>query len=574
MKRFSGFLLVYLFLFSGFSFGQEKQKSISQAPKTDPFQISRGKLFSASTSTEKSKKTPSTTSEANQYKITNDFKEALEIIKKNHVEGERADINELTKSSINGMLSTLDPHSNYFDATEYSELLSDQRSEYYGIGATIANYETNGKVETYVVATFPDSPAFQSGLRFGDKILAVDNEPTGGKDSLFVRDKVRGKIGTTVRLKVERADSGKIETVAIRRNRVAQPSIPDAYILRRNIGYVDLSSGFNYTTTDELNVALTELKKQGMNSLILDLRNNPGGILEQAVRVAEKFLPRGQTIVSQRGRFVIDNRRWTSKNRNPEHFPLVVLVDGESASASEIVAGALQDYDRALIVGEKTFGKGLVQSVLDLPYGAGLTLTTAKYYTPSGRSIQRDYSNGNLYDYYQHKINLTDEQKQNYSKKTISGRKVYGGDGITPDEIVKSPQITTFQNKLFDSIFFFSRKLSAGNIKGLENYKIPIQLNFGHRVTPDEFPITKEVFEAYKNFVKTETKLAATSEQLEAEENFIMERIRYNLVSARYGNVTAQQVLIENDPQIQKAVEELPRAKDLALSSRKFLSNK
>ena len=169
---------------------------------------------------------------------------------------------------------------------------------------------------------------------------------------------MRGKKGTIARLTIERAANGKLETVEIRRNRVPQPSIPDAYMIRQGIGYVDMSEGFNYTTLDELNVALTELHKQGMTSLILDLRENPGGILDQAVGVAEKFLPAGSTIVTQRGRFKIDSRIWTSKNPKPENLPLVVLVNEGSASASEIVAGAMQDYDRALIIGEKTFGKG------------------------------------------------------------------------------------------------------------------------------------------------------------------------------------------------------------------------
>lgn len=571
MRRLFVSTLLCLTLLSNSSLGQNKQKTILQAPKSDPFSISRGRSFSASKSTS-SENVPQYQKQSTQDAITSDFKEALEIITKNHVDGKNADLNEITKASISSMLSSLDPHSNYFDATEYSDLLSEQRSEYFGIGATIANFESNGIFNTYITATFPDSPAFQSGLRFGDKILTVNNEEMSGRTSLFVRDTVRGRKGTIVRMKIERADTGKIETVVLRRNRVAQPSIPDAYMLRRNIGYIDLSDGFNYTTDDELKVAIEELKKQGMNSLILDLRNNPGGILEQAVRVAEKFLPRGKTIVTQRGRFVIDNRKWSSRNKYPENFPLVVLVNDESASASEIVAGALQDYDRALIVGVKTFGKGLVQSVLDLPGGAGLTLTTAKYYTPSGRLIQRDYSDGNLYDYYQHKISLTDEQKNDKLKKTVSGRNVYGGDGITPDEIVELPRITRFQNKLIDPIFLFSRDLASGKFIGLESYKINGQIDFGHRILPNEFPVTKEVFQAFRDFMAKQTNLKVSNTQIDNEARFISERIRYNLVSAKYGNVTAQQVLVEQDPQVMKAIQALPHAKQLAQSAQKFIN--
>ena len=317
---------------------------------------------------------------------------------------------------------------------------NDQRSEYFGIGSTISNYRDNSTYETFVISTFPDSPAARAGLRYGDKFIAVDGVKVSGKSSSYVRDLVRGKRGTTVRLTIERFDTRKIETIDLKRNRVPSPSIPDAYLLRQNIGYIDLSEGFNYTTVDEFNAVLSELKSQGMTSLILDLRDNPGGVLEQSVRLAEKFIPRGQTIVSQRGRFAIDNRVWKSENRNPENFPLVVLVNENSASASEIVAGALQDYDRALIVGENTFGKGLVQSVINLPYNSGLTLTTARYYTPSGRSIQRDYQNGSLYDYYIHKNQNLPDDKLLKPAKTITGRTIYGGNGITPDEVEKSVQ--------------------------------------------------------------------------------------------------------------------------------------
>lgn len=336
-------------------------------------------------------------------------------------------------------------------------------------------------------------------MRFGDKIIAVDGAAVSGAPSAVVRDKVRGKKGTLVRLTVERADTLKTEIVEIRRNRVPQPSIPDAYLLRQGVGYVDLTEGFNYTTVEELNHALDDLRGRGMTSLILDLRGNPGGILEQAVRVAEKFLPPGNTIVTQRGRFPIDNRTWKSTNKAAESFPLVVLVNDGSASASEIVAGALQDYDRALIVGENTFGKGLVQSVINLPNGSGLTLTTAKYYTPSGRSIQRDYSSGSLYDYYNHKTVLTEKEKSVRAGVTVTGRQIFGGDGITPDEIVKNHALNQTQIALADPIFFFARETASGRVRNYENYKISGQIQFGHRVRPSDYPIGDEFFAAFKN---------------------------------------------------------------------------
>ena len=533
-------------------------QDVSQLPPIEPFKISKGSSFSAST-------TRPIQTVGSENKISTDYQEALKVIRENYVNGNRIDYSEVTKTAIDTMLKTLDPHSNYFDTNEYADLLNDQRSEYYGIGATIANYVKNGAAETFIISTFPGSPALQSNLHFGDKIVAVDGESITGKSSSYVRDKVRGKRGTTVRINVERADTHRIETVSIRRNRVPFPSIPDAYLLRRNTGYIDMRNGFNYTTLDELNVALEDLHEQGMTSLILDLRDNPGGILEQSVRVAEKFLSRGKTIVTQRGRFSIDNRIWKSNERRPETLPLIVLVNDNSASASEIVAGALQDYDRALIIGEKTFGKGLVQSVINLPYGSGLTLTTAKYYTPSGRSIQRDYANGSLYDYYNHKVSLTEKQRP--LSRTSSGRVIYGGDGIAPDELVKSADLSRNQIALLDPLFYFARDISGGRLKEFENLKADSQIKFGQRIRPNDFAISDKLFDNFKTFAVREWKIPA--EEISREKSFITERLRFHLATANYGSVAANQVLIENDPQLNKALEFLPRAEQFARAAEK-----
>jgi len=568
--------LLYFFAVCAFGAASvfSQQKAVSQLPDGEPFKIASGTSFSASVPQTKEhikeNKSVNTRQIGNTI-VSADFSEALEIIRKNYVGGKQIDYNELTKSSVTAMLRSLDPHSNYFDAKEYEELLTDQQSEYFGIGATIVNYEKSGNIDTFVTSTFSDSPASRAGLRFGDKIIAVNGEQVAGKTSAVVRDKVRGKKGTIARLLIERADTLKTELIEIRRNRVAQPSIPDAYLLRQNIGYLDLSEGFNYTTVDELNIALADLREQGMTALILDLRENPGGILEQAVKVAEKFLPSGNVIVTQRGRFPIDNRVWKSVNKSAETMPLVVLVNNGSASASEIVAGALQDYDRALIVGENTFGKGLVQSVINLPYGSGLTLTTAKYYTPSGRSIQRDYSGGNLYDYYNHKIILTETEKNNLASKTVTGRRVFGGDGITPDETIENSALNERQINLLDPIFFFSRELVGGRIKNFENYKVGGQIRYGHRIRPSDFPVTDELFSTLKNYIAANKNSGFSAENLEAEKVFIKSRLRFNLAAAAFGTVAANQVLIEQDRQVAKAVEALPRAGQLASAAKKSL---
>lgn len=562
--------IIFCFFAVGVSanFAQSKQKTPSQMPEVEPFEISPGRSFSASTSHPKNARTEEPAN-FQRENVTDDFAEALKIIRENYVGGTRVNLNEITKNSISAMLHALDPHSNYFDADEFRELLTDQQSEYYGIGATIVNYEKTGALDTFVIATFPDSAAFHANLRFGDKIVAVNGENMSGKNSAFVRDKVRGKIGTAVRLTIERADSRRVETIEIKRGRVPQPSLPDAYILRPGIGYIDLSGGFNYTTTDELSVALKNLKRQGMTSLILDLRDNTGGILEQAVRVAEKFLPEGKTIVSQRGRFRIDNRTWKSNNRAPETMPLVVLVNKNSASASEIVAGALQDYDRALIVGERTFGKGLVQSIFNLPNNSGLTLTTAKYFTPSGRLIQRDYRNANLYDYYNHKAETATAEKTKFETRTVTGRKMFGGDGIAPDDVIVNPDLNKAEIKLLDPIFFFTADLINGRVEGLEDFKPAAQLQNGNRIKNADFIVTDEVLSAFEAYLENTDGGKFSSKLIETEQSFIKTRIRYYLAMSVFGNVPANQVLIEEDAQVQKAVEALPRAQQLAIAARK-----
>ena len=546
---------------------QTKQKSFSRLPEIEPFSISRGKSFAASPAHRKSF-SPGAASQTGADRITEDFADGLEIIRAHHVGGKQIDYHELTKKSVDEMLRSLDPHSNYFDAAEYEELLTDQKSEYFGIGATIVNYAKNRQTETYVISAFPDSTADRAGLRFGDKIIAVNGDPVSGLDSAIVRDKVRGKSGSVVRLTVERADTKRTESVEIKRSRIPQPSLPDAYLLRSGIGYVDLTEGFNYTTADELSAALKELHAQGMKSLILDLRGNPGGILNQSVKVAENFLPDGSQIVSQRGRFRIDHRTWNSANKNAETLPLVVLVDESSASASEIVAGALQDYDRAMIVGEKTFGKGLVQSVINLPYGSGLTLTTARYFTPSGRSIQRAYENAGLYEYFNHKARLSEQEKNKTAARTVTGRIVFGGDGILPDETIKSEKLSASQIELLDPIFFFAAEVANGKIKDFENYKITTRASrYGRRIKPSDYPVTDELFAAFRSFVAQNAEWKSMLPKIENESPFLKTRLRYNLIMAAFGSVSANQVLTEQDVQVAKAIEFLPRAGQLALAA-------
>jgi carboxyl-terminal processing protease len=234
--------------------------------------------------------------------ITRDFNEALSVVQQQYVDGQKLNYNDVFKSSIIGMLRSLDPHSNYYDREEYDELKTDQRSEYTGIGASIQTYLYQGQADTYITATFDKSPAARAGLRFGDRIVEVDGVKMAGRGSLEVRDKIRGPRGSQVVITIERASDKRLAKVEITRDVVPQPSIPDAYLLKPGVGYIDMTRGFNYTTTDELLDALEVLHSKGMQSLVLDLRNNPGGFFDQAIHVAEVFLKNGQLILTQKGR--------------------------------------------------------------------------------------------------------------------------------------------------------------------------------------------------------------------------------------------------------------------------------
>lgn len=520
----------------------------------DPFRISTGSIFSASGGSGGKRSEPGLA-----RLITDEIREAQAIILGNHAGAKTLDPASRSKAALEAMLHSLDPHSNFHDRSEWKELLEEQKSGYSGIGATIADFYDGRSNDTFILATAPNSPASAATLAFGDRIIAVNGHATTGLGSAKVRDLIRGENGTTLRITVERARTRKPETISIRRNSVTQPSVPDAYILKSGIGYIDLTEGFTYTTAKEFSRALGDLKRQGVTSLILDLRGNGGGILEQAVKVAEQFLPAGTDIVSQRGRSPLDNRIWRSQNAAAEKMPLVVLVDRSTASASEIVAGAFQDDDRAIIVGEKTYGKGLVQTVLDLPEGAGLTLTTARYLTPSGRSIQRDYSSVDLYDYYNRKVPAAGIDKAFFEARTVTQRPVFGGDGIQPDEMIEADRLTPRQQALLDPIFVFARDVVSGRVAGYDNFR-----SFAgpetKRISPGDLFVSDALLAA---FVDRMVKTAGVRRDLIDESSFIRVRLRYYLAAAFYGATIADQVLIDADPQVERAVAALPKASRL-----------
>jgi carboxyl-terminal processing protease len=514
--------------------------------------------------------------------IEQDVAEALSVIESNHVVGKKMNYNEVFKSSIDGMLHTLDPHSNYFDAKEFEQFRTDQSSRYYGIGATIGDLsdEKGNVIATYIRATFDNAPAHRAGLRYGDKIIEVNGTSMLGKPFSDVRNFLRGPRGTPSKLLIERYSTGKRENVDIIRDAVSQPSISEAYLIRPGVGYIAMTGGFNQTTYAEFAQAMKELKGKGMKQLVLDLKNNGGGLVGQAYRVANTFLSSGQTVFTQKGRLEGTTEPYKAENPNPETMPVVVLVNRNSASASEILAGALQDHDRALIVGETTFGKGLVQNPFVLDYGSMLLLTIAKYETPAGRLIQRDYSDGNLYNYYTNGGVGSDDSQipvvpKGAESKTDAGRTVYSGGGINPDVAIKPDTITNerfrYQAKLNNPIFAFAMDLAYGKVKGFETYKVDRPIMFEYDITAKDYAITDTLYQTFRAFAVEKYKY--TPAQVDKEREFVERILRSELVSAAYGSQTSLQVSNEYDNQLMKAIELIPQARQLAIDGAKAKAN-
>ncbi|HEX8557251.1 MAG TPA: S41 family peptidase [Pyrinomonadaceae bacterium] len=526
--------------------------------------------------------------EGGAARIESAYNEALQVITENYAD--TVDYEKANEAAIQGMLLSLDPHSNYFTPAEYRRLLQDQESRFTGIGVSILRHRDGVYVQTPIEGT----PAAKAGLRFGDRIVEVEGKDARDWTTQAVSKAVRGPEGEPVTIKVERAGSQAPLFFTIRRGSVPQPSIRNAFMIRPGVAYVGLTGGFTQTTSDELALALEQLGAQGMQQLVLDLRNNPGGLLDQAIKVASRFVPRGKGVVSVRAREQENTREYKNVFYDPVEYPLVVLVNGGSASASEIVAGAVQDHGRGLVVGETTFGKGLVQRIFNLPYGAGLTLTTAKYYTPYGRLIQRAYTGGSIYDYYTHQNPneaTTPQPGQNPATpaapgraaatptprptpaptpagppiRTAGGRVFYGGGGITPDREVKPLEVASpVRARIYEEVFHFVRQLAGGQIQGLESYRVTAEPQFGRSPRPADFPVNDRVLQAFRDFARRDPESALTPAQIDREAEYVRLRIREHLVNAAHGGDAATRFLLEGDPQLLRALELFPEARTLA----------
>jgi carboxyl-terminal processing protease len=483
------------------------------------------------------------------------FTDVYAIVEQNYAEpiqGDKADL-AIYDGAIPGMLRVLDPHSNFYDPKAYAKMREDQRGHYYGVGMVIQ--QQNNKV--YVITPYEGTPSFRAGLRPGDIISAIDGKSTEGMTSDLVAKNLKGPKGTHVQVSVIREGQAKPLTFDLIRDEIPHPSVDLKYEIRPGIGYIHLTQ-FQETTAQEVNDAIDSFPN--LKGLVFDLRGNPGGLLSQAVEVCDHLLAKGQTIVSQRGRAYPDQNYTATHGNDGKTFPIVVLVNRNTASAAEIVSGALQDHDRALIVGETTFGKGLVQTVYNLSENTGLALTTYHYYTPSGRLIQRNYSGVSLYDYYYNHAGASAPNSSNREvKMTDSGRTVYGGGGITPDEKIESPKSNNFQEDLGqygrNAFFHFAAHYLA------------------NRTVDKNFQVDDAVMSDFKQYL-TSQDIPYTEKDITDNMDWLKINIKEEITKSQFGQLQALRIMADWDPMIQKALTFLPEAQALEDTAHKVLAQK
>jgi carboxyl-terminal processing protease len=477
------------------------------------------------------------------------FTKIYEVVENNFADKVTSD-KGIYKGSIPGMLRTLDPHSNFFDPKDFQALKDDQSGHYYGVGMTVA--PRNGK--TIVVAPFGGSPAYKAGLRAGDAILEVNDKKTDTLTTPEVADLLKGPRGTKVSVTVAREGADKPITFNIVRDEIPRYSVEEAFWLKPGIAFLKITA-FNENTSQEMEENLKRLGETNIKGLVLDLRENPGGLLNEGVAVAGHFLRKGEVVVSHRGRASAEKPYLARGSANGQSYPIVVLVNQFSASAAEIVSGALQDHDRGWILGETTFGKGLVQTVYPLDDNTGLALTTAHYYTPSGRLIQRDYSNISFLDYYYGK--RTDTKNLQDVKSTDGGRTVYGGGGITPDEKYTPPKYNKFQQDILRKFAFFN--FSAKWFGARSEAKLPKGWE------PDA-----SVVNEFRDYLKTQD-IAFTDADWNDNRAWIGQQLKREMYATGFSFEESQKVAIETDPEVAKAIDAMPQARALLDSSKKLI---
>ena len=476
------------------------------------------------------------------------FATALAAIQANYVD--EVDAERLVYQAIGGMLQTLDPHSSFMDPQTYATLRERQEGRYYGLGISIN--VINGDIT--VMSLFEGSPAYRQGIRRGDVIARIAGADAKNMSSEEAVRLLRGPKGSAIAISIRRTGYDELIDLTVERDEIALPTIRGAFLVDDQTGYVKLRD-FSETTDRDLRRALNELKDGGMQRLILDLRNNPGGPLDQAIKVSNQFLPQGDLIVYTRGRVTNSDQDYHAREETDfTELPLVVLVNRSSASASEIVAGAIQDHDRGLIVGETTFGKALVQSIYGVSHGAGLALTTARYYTPSGRMIQRPWD-GTFDEYLTY--SMRDQRPRTHSpaerKETDGGREVYSGGGIEPDHRIDGP-IEGFDPSRLGRLLFARQEFAsfAERFSAEGDTRITIE-SHGRRVVAPDFVVDDALLGEFKEHVRGRG-LTIDDEAFTVDTIFIRAMIRYEIDVALFSVADARLNLFHADPQAQRAL--------------------
>ena len=483
------------------------------------------------------------------------FTRVLSVVQRNYADPVDTD-KVIYDGAIPGMLHVLDPHSNFFDPKQYALFKEEQTGKYYGVGMTISQRDN----QTVVLAPFVGSPAYKAGIRPGDIVLKVEGKSCDGLTGTEVADMLKGPKGTVVHISLGREGWDKPIEVTVTRDEISRPAVEFFTMLKPGIGYVRLVS-FSETTDSDVAEALKQLDYPKLDGLVFDLRNNGGGLLSQAVGLADMFLDKNEIVVSHRGRSSPERRYYAVRGNQGIDVPIVVLINGQSASASEIVAGAIQDHDRGLVVGENSFGKGLVQTQLPLSEDTALLLTTARYYTPSGRLIQRDYKNVSLYDYHYN----PQRPKQPEVKLTDSGRQVFGQGGITPDDFVAAPKQDDFQLSLYRRGVFYATPQGVGDFTRF-------YLSAKPDVTKD-FVANDEVINEFRKYLDKQH-IKYTEPEIQENLTWLKLQIKREVFTSVFGLNDGFKIALQDDPQLEKAVELIPQSRALYQNARKIVAER